>query len=411
MIEYIKKVGIFKRDRWTESEVLLLSLDEHDYLERKAGALLTDEDFNKVMAKAISALANSGGGYLIFGQQNNGVFDGLPEKQGQTPIREWLEQKLPFLVSYALQDFRIHQVELDTPTIIPANKIVIVIEISDSSLAPHQSVKDNLYYHRIGGHSRPAPHFYLEMLRGRARFPSPEVVWVWFDTVINPLLSNLAMQHTQLYRKSWRFEKQTGNITGVSSVTEEQSPFAITGNREQFFETYLHIKESLNKREEAYNLFQEKVAEFYKIIRESTAIFGCFKFCTTPESLESVLNNIKDTYVQSLSDADLLRKIFYGTDEECLDCLAEYTINKIVKLNDNYTTAPFWNIHGERFLSLLKSTEAGYCERRISEASELLISEGLLFTNLLEVMQKQLSQQYGVPYYRAIKQIESSSYF
>jgi len=402
-------MGIIKRDRWTESEVLLLPLDEHDYLERKAGALLTDKDFDKDMAKAISALANSSGGYLILGQQNDGIFDGLPGKQGRTPTREWLEQKLPFLVSYPLKDFRIHEVKPDTPTSIPANKIVVVIEISDSNLAPHQSVKDNLYYHRVGGHSKPAPHFYLEMLRGRSRFPSPEVVWVWFDTVINPLLSNLAIQHRELDQRVWMFEKRTGNIKGISSVAERQSPFAITGNSEQFFETYPHIKESLNKREEAYNIFQQRVTEFYKTIRESTTIFECFKFCISPESLQTVRNNIKDTYVQSLSDADLLQKISYGTEEQFLDSLAEYTVNKIPQLNDNYTTAPFWNVHGERFLSLLKSTEAGYCERRVNEASELLLSEGLSVSNLLEDTRKQLSQQYGVPYYRAIKQIESSS--
>lgn len=112
-----------------------------------------------------------------------------------------------------------------------------------------------------------------------------------------------------------------------------------------------------------------------------------------------------------MSDTDLLQKISYGTEEQFLDSLAEYTVNKIPELNDNYTTAPFWNVRGERFLSLLKSAEAGYCERRINEASELLLSEGLSFINLLETTRRQLSQQYGVPYYRAIKQIESSSYF
>ena len=404
-------MAIIRRDRWTESEVLLLPLDEHDYLERKAGALLTDKDFDKDMAKAVSALANSGGGYLILGQQNDGGFDGLPQKQGRTLTREWLEQKLPILLSYPLQDFRIHEVEPDTLTGIPASKIVVVIEISDSNLAPHQSVKDNLYYHRVGGHSKPAPHFYLEMLRGRARFPSPQVVSVWFETVINPLLSNLAMQHHDLHQKLWMFDKETGNINGISSVAERQSPFAITGNREQFFENYPHIKEALNKREEAYNIFQERVTEFYKTIRESAAIFKCFKFCTSRESLQSIRDNIKDTRVQSLSDADLLQKVFDGTEEKFLDSLAEHTVNKIPQLSNNYTTAPFWKVHGERFLSLLKSTEAGYCEGRISEASEFLLGEGLSVTNSLEDTRKLLSQQYGVPYYLPNRQIESPSYF
>src|SRR5438128_10061717 len=122
-------MGITKRDRWTESEALLLPSGEHDFLERKAGALLNDKDFKRDMGKAISALANSGGGYLVFGQRDDYTFDGLPEKKGRTRIREWLEQTLPYLVAYPLQDFRVHEVEPDAATSIPAGTTVLVIEV------------------------------------------------------------------------------------------------------------------------------------------------------------------------------------------------------------------------------------------------------------------------------------------
>ena len=177
-------MGITKRDHWTESEVLLLPSGEIDCVERKAGALLGDPSFEKDMAKVTSALANSGRGYLILGQRDDHSFDGLPENHGRTPIREWLEQKLPFLVSYPLQDFRAHEVKREASTTIPANRTVIVIEFGNSNLAPHQSVKDNLYYYRVGGHSKPAP-FYLETLRGRSRPQEPrddDLKWQpWFE--------------------------------------------------------------------------------------------------------------------------------------------------------------------------------------------------------------------------------------
>ena len=69
-----------KREQWTEDEVAALPSGEHDYFDRKAGALL-DADRNNlldVLAKEGSAFANSGGGHLILGVADDGNFDGVP---------------------------------------------------------------------------------------------------------------------------------------------------------------------------------------------------------------------------------------------------------------------------------------------------------------------------------------------
>lgn len=47
------------------------------------------------------------------------------------------------------------------------NESVLVVEFFDSPAAPHQSVADVNYFYRLPGHSVPAPHFHLELLRGR----------------------------------------------------------------------------------------------------------------------------------------------------------------------------------------------------------------------------------------------------
>lgn len=394
---------ITKRDHWTEFEVLLLPAGEHDYFERKAGALLSNKDFEKDMAKAISALANSGGGYLIFGQKDDGSFDGLPEKQGRTPIREWLEQKIPFLVSYSLQDFRVHTVETDTLSQIPANTVVVVIEISDSSLAPHQSVKDNLYYHRVGGHSKPAPHFYLETLRGRTRFPNAVIVEVWFETVINPMLSELSNQHEILSRKGWTYNQKSQRVEEVISLNSEKTQFNISGNEEQFLEMYPDINDAFHQREQAFVSLEECLKEFYKTIRESPALYYQFEKFTTTEAYQPVRELIKDSYKKSLPDEKLRQDLFYGTDEQFLDWLAEAIVNKLGKINNNFSTEPFWNTYRENFLSLLYSTEAGSCESRIEQSTETLLKTGLSLSVELEETRKQLSRQHGVPYYRPRK--------
>lgn len=162
----------FKKERWTEAEVLGLPSGEHDYFDRKSGALLNDPDFRKDLAKALSALANSGGGHLVLGMNDAGAFDGVPASRGRTPTREWLEQIIPNLLSYPLEDFRVHEVVPASPSSIPAGVVAIVIDVGDSSLAPHQTEGARTYYYREAGHSKLAPHFYLETLRNRLVSPT-----------------------------------------------------------------------------------------------------------------------------------------------------------------------------------------------------------------------------------------------
>lgn len=168
-------MSILKRTQWTEDDVLTLPSGEHDYFDRKSGGDFTADrgNFLTFVGKALSAFANSGGGHLILGQRDDGVtFDGLPPTEGRTPLREWLEQKIPNLVAYELQDFRVHEVLRSTPSKIPTGRVVIVVDVGDSALAPHQTAHGpKHYYMRQAGHSEIAPHHYLELLRQRVQGP------------------------------------------------------------------------------------------------------------------------------------------------------------------------------------------------------------------------------------------------
>jgi hypothetical protein len=164
-----------KRERWTESDVLSLPTDEPDYFERKGAQILEDNGkFLEAVAKACSAFANSGGGSLLIGVEDDGSITGVDPHKGREPIRDWLEQKIPNLLDYSLSDFRVHVVEPASDSCIPEGKIVVVIDVGDSALAPHQSRRDSRYYHRVDGRSVPAPHFYLDLLRQRLASPALE---------------------------------------------------------------------------------------------------------------------------------------------------------------------------------------------------------------------------------------------
>jgi Putative DNA-binding domain len=165
-------LSFVKKEQWTEEEVFSLPAGEHDYFERKSGQLFDDptdrNNLYDVLAKAACAFANSGGGHLILGIKDDGNLDGVPSVlSGRTPTRAWLEQKLPNLLDYSLGDFRVHTVVASAQSAIPPDRKILVIDIGDSALAPHQSRRHLQYFYRSAGRSIPAPHFYLELLRGR----------------------------------------------------------------------------------------------------------------------------------------------------------------------------------------------------------------------------------------------------
>lgn len=167
-----------KRDRWTEDEVAALPAGEHDYFDRKSGALLNDSDFREKLGKALSAFANSGGGHLVLGVEDDGRFSGVSPTKGRTSTREWLEQIIPNLVTFPLQDFRVHQVEPASASAISNGRVILIVDVGDSVQAPHQTEKGRHYYYREGGHSKLAPHFYLETLRNRLTAPLLEALLI-----------------------------------------------------------------------------------------------------------------------------------------------------------------------------------------------------------------------------------------
>ena len=160
------------RTRWSLTDVRALPEGEHDYFDRKSGLLLQDSDFRADFAKAFSAFANSGGGHILLGVADDGSIDGVPRIKGRTCMREWIEQIIPNLVEPVPVAFRVHLVESTAVESIPNDGVVIVIDIDDSHFVPFQSRASKLYYHRVGGHSVPATHFFLEALRNRLRAPS-----------------------------------------------------------------------------------------------------------------------------------------------------------------------------------------------------------------------------------------------
>jgi hypothetical protein len=158
---------------WSESELLNLPHGENDSFDRKSGSILSVQDFRTALAKQLSAFANSGGGHLFIGVRDDGTLDGVPIRRivsggRDQDTREWLEQIIPPLLDYPLQGFSVdHFIPDAVAPVLPADKTVLVINIPDSPLAPHQCVHNRMYYCRQSGHSNPAPHNLIDLLRHR----------------------------------------------------------------------------------------------------------------------------------------------------------------------------------------------------------------------------------------------------
>jgi Schlafen, AlbA_2 len=140
--------------------------DEDDRWEIKSASLLDSQkrgELKQELGKQVSAFANSGGGYLIFGISKQRQIESCPAMVGRQTMKDFLATMVEQSVEYPIRDFRVHPVAHSGDN----TKLVFVVAINDSPAAPHQAKDERQYYYRIDGHSKPAPHFHVELLRNR----------------------------------------------------------------------------------------------------------------------------------------------------------------------------------------------------------------------------------------------------
>lgn len=177
---------------WTEEDILSLPYGEFDWLEAKGRRAIdltlpnTEEaTILTNLAKEVSAFANSGGGQLVLGlvnpasENNNWMVDdgGISTTvKGKINTREWLEDVIPNLVEFPLIEFNVYQIlpESINSQIMP-DRALYVVDIKDSSHAPHQSARDKRYYARVAGKSQPISHRMIVDIMGRGQHPKIEL--------------------------------------------------------------------------------------------------------------------------------------------------------------------------------------------------------------------------------------------
>jgi hypothetical protein len=334
------------------------------------------------------------------GVKDDGTPDGVPKvHKGRNSTREWLEQVIPDLLSYPLQDFRVHEVDPATPTTIPAGMIVIVIDVGDSERAPHQDTFTKRYYQRVGGHSVLAPHIYLESLRAREKYPSREIVCAWRDYVINPLLSTLKSERGYLERRKWTWDRwaMRGNGISIYYISDRDS---YSANQEQFLEAHSEIQAAMDEHDELVRKVDTCCEQLFQAVKESSHLLDLYLEATTSESLQKLKAAYSNRLEHSQTDETILESMFgHATDrDKHLASLAEYIVNSAGELSPHdRTTAPIWNTYRDKFLEVLKLPPVSdYWARADAAREELLSQIGALIT-LLKTRLSELTKQHGVP--------------
>ena len=163
-------------EHWTEAHLRALSTDEHDFQEFKASPYLGDssgvaQHFRDRISKQLSAFANGAGGRIFIGITDDAQVDrGVPINLRGGGTRGWLEDVLPTLVTPPLHSCNIYEIRSDesAESVILPNHAVYIVDIKESSSAPHQAL-DLRYYLRIAGKSRPMGHVHIQDVLRRTR--------------------------------------------------------------------------------------------------------------------------------------------------------------------------------------------------------------------------------------------------
>jgi hypothetical protein len=139
--------------QWTEHDLLILEQQqtpERLDLEYKRREALDNTDSKKTeISKDISAMANSAGGTIVYGVEEDKTARTMRVTGGIDPCvntTEWLEQIIASRIQRRIDGVRVHQVDL--PTRDPG-KVAYVVSIPQSARAPHMAF-DHRFYKRLG---------------------------------------------------------------------------------------------------------------------------------------------------------------------------------------------------------------------------------------------------------------------
>lgn len=147
--------------------------EESEILEFKSGYGDFEEVFNKNILRTIAAFLNSSGGVLIWGTPKDvALSKGKPKVCiGELiPLtihkeKDHLINRISSAISYMPTGVRVEKLK-------KGNQYLYIFEVDESPSKPHQY--NGIYYIRLDGQSRPAPHYVVDALFKQVKFAELE---------------------------------------------------------------------------------------------------------------------------------------------------------------------------------------------------------------------------------------------
>lgn len=136
-------------------DIIASRTEESINIDFKDARALSSGD-GKEISKDVSAFANSDGGLIFYGiNENNHVADSVSFVDGNKYNKEWLENKITSNIQQKIDNLLIIPVRFDDDI----NKTVYVVKIPKSANTPHMNSFDNKYYRRFNFKSVPMEEY------------------------------------------------------------------------------------------------------------------------------------------------------------------------------------------------------------------------------------------------------------
>lgn len=384
------------KELWTEDEVLSIAFESNKF-EWKSGAFLESDERDDKLSKQLSAFANSEGGHILIGIKNDSEADGVDLTVKGRKTSEWLGQKVADLLSPPLKDFKVHEIHPSEKSGIPGGKILLVIDVGKSMLAPHQA-RDLKYYYRVDKESRPAPHRYIELLFSREKFPGPKVAEAWLYTVVNPTLARMSAEIDDIREERWLFESDKKGFLGCVRTV---GAFAAKGNLAQLLQHNSLLQDLAATHDIFCKTLVSVVCETFERVCEKALDAGIYTKLTSIERLERLrdekLSPDAFNFANFGTRSDFIGKLFSEDDPiRNTRLLTESWLNRLPKISGR-TYSSFWNMYREDVIDLFDSTFADET-REVRNHAERLGKHAEAFRNCLEAERADLCQKYGLPF-------------
>lgn len=193
---------------WTEEDLLSLianGVQEDVSLDyKRSDALQKTEACKSELSKDVSAFANSTGGTLVYGVEEDGHVP-ISFDQGLDPdviTKEWLDQVIASRIQRRIEGVRINQIKLTQNV---PGRVAYVVYVPQSFRAPHQAA-DKKFYKRYNFQSAPMEEYEIRDVAHRSDSPVLRLRYSFQDSnekALHPVGSCSNADEVALYVDVW----------------------------------------------------------------------------------------------------------------------------------------------------------------------------------------------------------------